>query len=167
MGSQTSPPRDWTLKEIRDLVQSKFGKWPCWFHIKLALALRAGKDVVGVAATGAGKTLSFWILLLMALKEGQDKMIVVVTPLNLLGKQTETQLNEAGLPSIAVSKFNNIPSTYKVCYQEALYISKFNTFVQDIAAGKYCVVMISPELLGEQPCCDVIENPKVTSKFLY
>lgn len=88
-----SPPRNWSIKDIRDLVESKFGKRPCWFQIKVALALRAGKDVAGVAATGAGKTLSFWIPLLMALEEGQDKMIVVVTPLNLLGKQTEMQLN--------------------------------------------------------------------------
>lgn len=38
---------------------------------------------------------------------------------------------------------------------------------KDIAAGKYRVVTISPELLSEQPCRNVIENPKVASKFLY
>lgn len=77
------------------------------------------------------------------------------------------QLNEAGLPCIAVSKLNNIPSTYKVCYQKYFIISRVNIFMQDIAAGKYRVITISPELLSEQPCRDVIENPKVASKFLY
>ena len=85
----TSPSNnkyDWTTIKIRDLVQTTFGKWPCWFQIKVAQALYAGKDVIGCAPTGAGKTLSFWIPLLMALKEGEDKMTFVVTPLNLLGK---------------------------------------------------------------------------------
>ena len=59
-------PREWTVKEIRDLVSAKLGKCPCWLQIKIALALYAKKDVVAVAATGARKTLSFWIALLMA-----------------------------------------------------------------------------------------------------
>ena len=78
-------PREWSVKEIHDLVQEEFGKRPCWYQIKIALVLHAGKDVVGCAATGAGKTLSFWIALLMALADGENKMIFVVTPLNLLG----------------------------------------------------------------------------------
>jgi len=45
-----------------------------------------------VAATGAGKTLSFWIALLIVLEEGEDKMIFIVTPLNLLGKQNVEML---------------------------------------------------------------------------
>lgn len=114
MAEGSSSPRDWSVKEIRDFVERKFHKRPCWFQIKIALALRAGKDVAGIAATGAGKTLSFWIPLLMALEEGQDKMVIVVTPLNLLGKQTEAQLNQAGLSCVAVSKENNDLSTYKV-----------------------------------------------------
>ncbi|KAG6805668.1 hypothetical protein H0H92_014517, partial [Tricholoma furcatifolium] len=62
--------REWPIQKIRDLVMEKFGKRPCWFQVKVALALRAGKDVIGCAATGAGKTLSFW----MALADGEDKM---------------------------------------------------------------------------------------------
>jgi len=41
----------------------------------------------------------------MALEDGQDKMsVVVVTPLNLLGKQNVRVLEEGGLAAIAVSK---------------------------------------------------------------
>ena len=58
-------PREWTAMKIRELVKAKFDKRPCWLQIKIALALYAKKDVVGVA-TGAGKTLSVWIALLMA-----------------------------------------------------------------------------------------------------
>ncbi|KAF9471509.1 hypothetical protein BDN70DRAFT_567418 [Pholiota conissans] len=45
------------------------------------------KDVIESAQAGGGKTMSFWIPVLMALEDGEDKMSIVVTPLNLLGKQ--------------------------------------------------------------------------------
>ncbi|KAF9003897.1 P-loop containing nucleoside triphosphate hydrolase protein [Cyathus striatus] len=83
--------RKWTIPEIRRLVQSKFNKRACWMQLKIAMALYAGKDVIGCAATGSGKTLSFWIPLLMALVDGLDKMSIVVTPLNLLGKQNAVE----------------------------------------------------------------------------
>ncbi|KZT18843.1 hypothetical protein NEOLEDRAFT_1021297, partial [Neolentinus lepideus HHB14362 ss-1] len=57
----------WTDDKIRELVQLKFNKRACLFQIKIARAIRERKrDVVANAATGFGKTLSFWILLLMA-----------------------------------------------------------------------------------------------------
>ena len=43
-------------KRIRDIVtEAKFGKRPCWYQVKTALAIYEGKDVVGCASTGAGK----------------------------------------------------------------------------------------------------------------
>jgi ATP-dependent DNA helicase RecQ len=51
----------------------------------------------------------------MALEEGLNKIVIVVTPLNLLGKQTEKQLNEAGLSCVAINKENSNPATFKVC----------------------------------------------------
>ena len=106
--------RSWTVKDIRDLVQQKFHRHPCWFQVKVALALNAGKDVVGCAATGAGKTMSLWIPLLMALEEGKYKMIFVVTPLNLLGKQNVQELERAGLSAIAIRSKNANMGTFKV-----------------------------------------------------
>jgi len=100
------------VKEICDLVTAKLSKCPCWLQIKIMLALHAKKDVVAVAATG--KTLSFWIALLMALEEGEDKMIFVVTPLNLLGKQNVKALDKARLSAIAVSSENANTATFKV-----------------------------------------------------
>jgi Rad3-related DNA helicase len=94
----------WTIKCIRNLVASKFGKWACWTQIKVAQVLWEGKGVVGVAATGAGKTLLFWIPLLMVLEEGQDKQIIVITPLNLLDKQNKQLLQRVGITAIAVNK---------------------------------------------------------------
>ncbi|KAG6914774.1 hypothetical protein DXG01_015419 [Tephrocybe rancida] len=79
---------------------------------------------------GAGKTLSFWIPLLMALEDGFDKMMFVVTPVNLLGKQNKALLEKAGLSAIAVSSKNANVQTFK-----------------DITEGKYCIIIINPEIL--------------------
>ena len=76
-------------------------------QIKAALALHAGKDVITCTATGAGNMLSFWIALLMAMEEGKDKMIFVVTPLNLLGKQNVDSLCQ-------ISSENANATVYKV-----------------------------------------------------
>ena len=106
--------REWTVKKVRDIVQAKFRKRPCWYQVKTALALYAGKDVIGCTSTGAGKTLSFWIPLLMALEEGYEAMTIVVTPLNLLGKQNQELLEKAELSAIAVSMRNANRETWKV-----------------------------------------------------
>jgi superfamily II DNA helicase RecQ len=109
----------WSIEDIRNLVQRKFEKRPCWVQVQIAR-----KDVIGCAATGSGKTLSFWIPLLMALEEGLDKMTIVVTPLNLLGKQNVQLLEKAGLSAVAVSRENANPETFRVksrCKHSRLY----------------------------------------------
>ena len=105
----------WLTQDVRDFVQNRFKKRPCYFQIKVAQALYAGKDVIACAPTGAGKTLTFWIPILMALEDGEDKMSIVVTPLNLLGKQNKEALDAAGINGIAVSRHNATPETFKVC----------------------------------------------------
>ena len=80
-----SKPRKWSVTKIRNLVQAKFNKQACWFQIKVAtVALYAGKDVVACTATGAGKTLSFWIPLLMAI-EDQPSLPLLIGKMGLSG----------------------------------------------------------------------------------
>ena len=56
----------WNIVEVRRLVQEKFGKVACLFQVQIALALNLEeKDVVGVAPKGAGKTLTFWLPLIV------------------------------------------------------------------------------------------------------
>ena len=117
-----SKPWEWSVKEIWDLVQAKFNKQACWFQVKVAMALYAGKDVVACAPTGARKTLSFWIPLLMAIEDGHvDKMMVVVTLLNLLGKQNVNSLANVGISAIAIDRTNAGVNTFKVHHIYNLY----------------------------------------------
>jgi len=123
MSTSTPPTHGWTIKRIRDITEKKFRKQLCWYQVKTALAIYKGKDVVSCAPTGAGKTLSFWIPLLMAQEDGKDKMSFVVMPLNLLGKQNVKVLEEAGLSAVAVSKETANQKTFKVRIQITMDIN--------------------------------------------
>jgi superfamily II DNA helicase RecQ len=106
---------EWTLDRICSLVQDKFGKRPCWYQVEVARAIYHGKDVLGCVPTGAGKTLSFWIALLMAIADGVKKpLLFVISPLNVLAKQNVAVLQEAGISAIAVSAENAMARTFKV-----------------------------------------------------
>ncbi|KAI0630945.1 hypothetical protein C8Q77DRAFT_1062562 [Trametes polyzona] len=93
----------WLIRCICKMVQERFNKRACSFQIKIAQALHERcNNAVAVAATGAGKTLSFWISLLMALENGEDRCIIVITPLNILGKQNFDLLADTGLIKCSV-----------------------------------------------------------------
>lgn len=105
----------WSIARIHEVVHQRPGKRPCWFQIQVAQALYLRqKDVVGISATGSGKTLSFWIPLIMALEEGKDVTTIVVTPLNLLGKQNVADLEGAGISAVAISAENANTEIFKV-----------------------------------------------------
>ncbi|KAH9911457.1 P-loop containing nucleoside triphosphate hydrolase protein [Fomitopsis serialis] len=143
----------WSIKRIRDLVKIRFKKRACLFQIKVARALRERQnDVVAIAATGSGKTLSFWIPLLMALEDKEDKCIIIVTPLNLLGKQNIDLLSAAGLSGIAIDRRNATDETFR-----------------DIIAGKYHMMVINPEILMQEGghCEGLWKTKSFTSRLLY
>ncbi|EPS94524.1 hypothetical protein FOMPIDRAFT_1055021 [Fomitopsis schrenkii] len=143
----------WPIERIRQLVLAKFKKRACLFQIRIAQALREKKkDVVAIAATGSGKTLSFWIPLLMALEDGEDKMIIVVTPLNILGKQNVTLLAAAGISGIAIDGRNATDKTFT-----------------EVEKGKHQVVVINPEVLMKEGghCEQLWKKPSFTSRLLY
>lgn len=107
--------RAWTVEAVRDTVTKRFNQRACLFQIQIAMAVYCDrKDVVACAPTGAGKTLSFWIPLLMAAEEGLRRVVLVVTPLNLLGKQNETDLAAAGIRAVAVDGENQSAQLWKV-----------------------------------------------------
>ncbi|OSX61702.1 hypothetical protein POSPLADRAFT_1143987 [Postia placenta MAD-698-R-SB12] len=78
-----------TIDAIRKKTFAKLGRDPCEWQAKVAREiLRAEKDVICVAPTGAGKTLTFWMPLLFR----EDGIQIVVTPLNILGTQSVAEL---------------------------------------------------------------------------
>jgi superfamily II DNA/RNA helicase len=101
--------------DIRALVERIFGKRPCLWQIRAAMALCRGKDVITCSQTGSGKTLSFWIPLVIAMQKDPGRMVIVVTPLNLLGKQGEADLKKVGISAVAISGKNASNDVLTVC----------------------------------------------------
>ncbi|KAJ7733400.1 P-loop containing nucleoside triphosphate hydrolase protein [Mycena maculata] len=88
------------LSEIRDKVEAVFGYRPCLWQLKVVRAiLKRDRDVSSIAATGSGKTLTFWMPLLFV----PDGIQIVVTPLNILGKQNVDSLAKVGISAITIT----------------------------------------------------------------
>ncbi|KIJ05293.1 hypothetical protein PAXINDRAFT_164776 [Paxillus involutus ATCC 200175] len=76
-----------SLADVRDRGQECFGKRPCHWQIKIAIAfLKCDRDIVCIAGTGMGKTMTFWLPLLFQ----PSGIQIVVTPLNQLAINAET-----------------------------------------------------------------------------
>ncbi|KAF8121567.1 P-loop containing nucleoside triphosphate hydrolase protein, partial [Boletus edulis] len=111
--------------KIRQRTNDVFGVQPCLWQVKVVTAILQGnKHVICTAGTGMGKTLTFWIPLLFR----PGGIQVIVTPLNLLGKQNAMSLEKAGIRAIAISSETATPSNF-----------------QAIRAFKYRAIIVSPE----------------------
>ncbi|KAF8135272.1 P-loop containing nucleoside triphosphate hydrolase protein, partial [Mycena galopus ATCC 62051] len=98
------------LSEIRDKVEAVFGYRPCLWQIKVVRAiLKRDRDVVSIAATGSGKTLTFWMPLLFV----PDGIQIVVTPLNILGKQNVDSLAQVGISAITITAETATPENFQ------------------------------------------------------
>ncbi|KAI5983341.1 P-loop containing nucleoside triphosphate hydrolase protein [Pisolithus albus] len=114
-----------SLSNFQTRTQQVFGVRPCLWQVRVAEEiLRGEKDVICMAGTGMGKTLTFWMPLLFR----PGGIQIVVTPLNLLGKQNVASLVKAGIEAILISSETATPSNF-----------------QAISAFKYQVIVISPE----------------------
>src|SRR5258705_13940267 len=89
-----------SIAEVRQRTQQVFGIKPCLWQVKVIQALLKGdKDVLCTAGTGMGKTLGFWIPLLFR----PEGIQIIVTPLNMLGRQNASSLAKAGIKAISIS----------------------------------------------------------------
>jgi len=83
--SDTSKTRVPSILEIRQKVIQLLGYRPCLWQIRVVEALlKHDKDIISIAATGSGKTLTFWMPLLFR----PDGIQIIITPLNILGKKS-------------------------------------------------------------------------------
>ena len=69
-------------------MKEVFGFRPCLIQAKDVLAQLERKDVITIAPTGFGKTLTFWMPLLF----NNNGNIIIVTALNILGDQNILEL---------------------------------------------------------------------------
>ncbi|KIJ58560.1 hypothetical protein HYDPIDRAFT_178049 [Hydnomerulius pinastri MD-312] len=109
-----------TLNEIRERTQQVFGVRPCLWQLKVAEALLKGdKDVLCTVGTGMGKTLGFWMPLLFR----PGGIQIVVTPLNMLGRQNASSLAKAGIRAIAINSETATPANFATFHYRAIAVS--------------------------------------------
>jgi superfamily II DNA helicase RecQ len=72
--------------------------------------LKNDKDVASISATGSGKTLTFWMPLLFM----PDGIQIVVTTLNILGKQNVDTLVKVGINAVSVTADTATAATFQV-----------------------------------------------------
>ena len=99
------------VQQVRRKVKDVFGVEPCVWQIRVALAfLRGDKHVVSIARTGSGKTMTFWIPVILK----PDGILIVVVPLNTLGNQNIEQLTRVGISAIALTAETASPANFEV-----------------------------------------------------
>ncbi|KAI6002189.1 P-loop containing nucleoside triphosphate hydrolase protein [Pisolithus orientalis] len=116
-----------TLSNIATCTPEVFGIQPCQWQLQVVEAImKGGCNVLCIAGTGMGKTLTFWMPLLF-LPAGIQ---IIITPLNLLGKQNVMSLVKAGIQAISISSEMATPANF-----------------QAISTFQYRVGIISPKQL--------------------
>ncbi|KAF8910377.1 P-loop containing nucleoside triphosphate hydrolase protein [Mucidula mucida] len=124
--------------EAQDAVEKAFGVRPCLWQLKVVRAILEGNDVVTIAPTGAGKTLTYWMVLLFV----EGGVLLMVVPLKQLGAQFETDLMLKKLNAINVTAKNSGEEVFK-----------------DIVKGKYRAAIFSPEtMVGNPHFEDLLKN---------
>ncbi|PBK79409.1 P-loop containing nucleoside triphosphate hydrolase protein [Armillaria gallica] len=126
-------------EEVQARVQAIFRCSPCLWQIDVARRFLAGEDVITIAPTGAGKSLTYWIPLVFA----EKGIVIVVLPLKQLRTQFSSSLISKGFSAISVT-------TKNTC----------NTLYSDMKNGKYHVIMFSPEIIEQDSCFDSLIKSK-------
>ncbi|KAM6490855.1 P-loop containing nucleoside triphosphate hydrolase protein [Amanita muscaria] len=116
-----------SFSDIRSKTFENLGKTPCAWQIHVCEAVLHGdRDIISIAGTGMGKTLTFWMPLLFRPQGIQ----LVVTPLNILGEQNTLILDRLGIEGIFISAATATDLNFRA-----------------IASLRYCVIIVNPEEL--------------------
>lgn len=98
-------------EEVQRDVEKVFGFKPCLWQIWVVHDILAGKDVITIAPTGSGKSLTYWMPLLY-IKHG---IMVVVSPLKLLGTQFVEMLGDNRISAVSIMVANVTNELFEVC----------------------------------------------------
>jgi superfamily II DNA helicase RecQ len=101
------PESDW---EVQERVKEVFGFMPCLWQICVICAILTGDDVITIAKTGSGKSMTYWMPVLF-IKYG---ISVIVTPLKLLGSQFAQMLEENCISVISIMAANATNELFEV-----------------------------------------------------
>ncbi|KAF8981379.1 P-loop containing nucleoside triphosphate hydrolase protein [Cyathus striatus] len=129
-----------SIANIRSKTLATFGICPCLWQISMVQAiLKHNCDVISIAGTGLGKMLSFWMPLIFCL---DNDILIIITPLNILGKQHTESLSKAGKKGIFIGRDTATAANF-----------------QAIENFEYQVIVVSPEqLVKSHIICIVVDE---------
>ncbi|KAI9434782.1 P-loop containing nucleoside triphosphate hydrolase protein [Lactarius indigo] len=128
---------------MRDAVKDRFGFFPCTWQLEAALTQLKQMDLVTLAPTGSGKTLTFWMPLLF----NRNGITIVITPLIVLGDKYVAELSAVSIPAINLASESD--DTY-----------------EDIESLKYRVIITSLErVLNDQRFLELWKLKKFVNRL--
>lgn len=102
---------DSIIRRVRSLCETTLGSSPCLWQIRVAFAILKGeKDVICVARTGAGKSLTFYLPLVVRM----EGIIIIVVPLNALASEMASDLCSMGFAAIAITASTSSSKNFNV-----------------------------------------------------
>ena len=106
-----------SIQQICEQAQDKLKFHPCKWQVEVTQAILGGRDIVSTAATGAGKTATFWLLMLF-----EELLEFIVTPLKSLGEQMALNAQALNFTSVNITHDNFTPKLIKVSCWHRVYI---------------------------------------------
>ena len=107
-------------EQVQREVEERTGTRPCIWQIQVVRKVLEGGDVITIAATGSGKTFTYWMLLLY-IKHG---IVLLVTPLKLLGKQFIDVLAKNHLKAVSMTAANATNTLFEVCVSFLAFVKQ-------------------------------------------
>jgi superfamily II DNA helicase RecQ len=105
-----------SLCDIWAKTVAHFGLNPCLWQMKVTLEiLKCKGDIISIAATGEGKTLTFWMPLLFS-----DGIQLIISPLNILLEQNIADLDKLSISAVGIYADTATPKAFKVRIQQCL-----------------------------------------------
>ena len=111
-----------TLDAVRKEVLRQLGVRICHWQYQVTAGILQQKYVFASVATGMGKTLSFLAPVLFR----PDGILVIVTPLNVLGNQIEELLEKAGISAISINAETATDENFEVRSNELCRLAYLN-----------------------------------------
>ena len=97
-------------QEVQERVKEVFSFTPCLWQIHVVRAILAGDNVITIAKTGSGKSMTYWMPVLF-IKYG---ISIIVTPLKLLGSQFAQMLEDNHISAISITGANAANELFEV-----------------------------------------------------
>ena len=97
-------------RKVQERVKEVFSFMPCLWQIHVVRAILTGDDVITIAKTGSGKSMTYWMPVLFI----KYRISIIVTPLKLLGSQFAQMLEENRISAISITVANATNELFEV-----------------------------------------------------